>query len=537
MKTNLLWVFTLVSHCLFAQELTQSQKSKIDSLFVSWTNSDKPGAAVAVVIGNRLVYKSTFGSADISSKKPLEGHTNFWIASVSKQFTALGVSSLEEAGKLSIDDPVSKYIPELRQFPQVKVKHLLHHRSGLRDGYTLVGMTLRGEKHYDVQSVLAMLSRQKQLNFEPGSAFQYVNSNYVLLALVIERVSGKPFHQFMRTEVFEPLGLKDARIYDGRTTPGDAKGYYEKKGKYKAVKRFIPAVGSSGVLLSLEDAIAFEGAYHNPRKPYILEAMENSEPQANDGGHYRRGVETHVVGGHTVVRHFGSDPGFRADILRLPEQNLSVILFSNANNYWDLGKHLFYIAGVVLDDSALKTFGSPAIDHPAPKEAKAWDGVYVDTTFRSARFIKYENGILKASPSRQGYYKPLKSIAADTFSTQDVYEFTYTFEESALQVAGVEGEHRFNKIDSASFSHQIRHYEGVYYSDELRKRYRITYKHGRLRLSFFRMIHIDLHPIGKDLFYGSFSGDNILQFTPGEAGRHTLLFNRDGIRNLHFRKK
>ena len=241
----------LITGSALGQSLTSQQKTSIDSLFVNWDSQKNPGIALAIVRKGNEIYSKSVGMSDVSAGIKADKHTPFWIASVSKQFTAMGITALEQKGALSVNDPISKYLPQLSHLPPIQIKHLLHHTSGLRDGFTLVGMTLKGEKHYDPKSVFEMIKKQTALNFQPGTRHEYVNSNYVLLALIAERVGKMQFADFMQLEVFSKLGMSDSRIFNDDVKRSDAKGHYNNGGDYKKNKRFIPAFGSTGVMISL----------------------------------------------------------------------------------------------------------------------------------------------------------------------------------------------------------------------------------------------------------------------------------------------
>ena len=289
LRTCIILVFITHFSLAFAQQSPEIKKVKLDSIFSVWS-AVGPGVAVAIVKDGEVVYQHYSGLANRKRGQRINSETTFWIASVSKQFTAMAITVLESQGKLNLDDAVSHYLPELSQFPSVRIRDLLHHTSGLRDGYTLVGMTLRGEKHYDPASVLEMLVKQSALNFRPGTRFEYVNSNYVLLALIVERIVKKPFADFMKSDVFTPLGMLEARVYKGDPIPSDAMGYQRKNGRYKAVGHYLPAIGSSGVLLSMDDATRLEQQFHQKERDIRIDKMIEVA-RLNDGTelHYTRG--------------------------------------------------------------------------------------------------------------------------------------------------------------------------------------------------------------------------------------------------------
>lgn len=541
MKLHLIAFLLLASVSSFGQSLTSRQSKSIDSLFTNWNSSQKPGVAVAVVRNGVEIYSHTYGMADTKVGVKVDNHTPFWIASVSKQFTAIGITVLEQKGLLSVSDPISKYLPELAHLPPIEIKHLLLHSSGLRDGFTLVGMTLKGENHYDPKSVFDMIIKQRSLNFKPGTRHEYVNSNYVLLALIAERVSKQSFPDFMQSEVFSKIGMSDSRIFNDNATASDAKGHYNTGSRYKKNKRFLPAIGSTGVMISLHDAVRLEQNLQSSSPFVSLDKLLSEDMVVPHLKSYKRGVEHYSLKGYEVVSHFGSDPGFRADIVRIPREKISIIIFSNAGDYWDLSKNMFDIAGIVLNDKQLLTHWH------SDKELKSdstialkYQGVYLDTVSGSiTRFVKYDKGILRASTTLHGYYAPLKHENSGTYSKQDNYELQYAFTKNTVAVDRADGVLNLLKVDSSSLNNRsnLSDLKGRYYSAELAKTYRITKKKGSLRLTFLRVMHSPLISLGNDIYYTEFFGGNILRFKKGKDGKLSLLFSREGVKNLYFEKR
>ena len=541
MKFQFIALILVASASSIAQTLNSQQRQSIDSIFTNWNSRKKPGVAVAVVRNGTEIYSQTFGMADIGSGVKLDNRTPLWIASVSKQFTAIGITVLEQKGLLSVDDQIAKYLPELEHLPPIQIRHLLHHSSGLRDGFTLVGMTLKGEKHYDAKSVFNMITKQRSLNFTPGTRYEYVNSNYVLLALIAERVSKQSFTDFMNSNVFSKIGMPDSRIFNDNATASDAKGHYNSSGHYKKNKRFIPAIGSTGVMMSLRDAVKLEQNLQG-NSPFVsLEKLLSEDEIVPPLKSYKRGLEHYQLKGYEIVSHFGSDPGFRADIVRIPSEKISIIIFSNAGDYWDLSKNIFDIAGIVLGNKQLSTkwYSDQEVKSDSAIALK-YQGAYLDTISGSiTRFIKYENGILRSSPTLHGYYAPLKNESSGTYSKQDNYEFKYMFAENVVAVDRADGVLNLVKVDSSlvRIHSDLSDLKGRYYSAELRKTYRITQKNGSLRLTFLRVMHSPLLSLGNDMYYTEFFGGNIIRFKKGQDDKFSLFFSREGIKDLYFEKR
>ena len=198
-----------------AQETT-SESNRVDRLFAEWDKPTSPGCAVAVMKDGRIVHERGYGMADLDHDVKISPTTVFHVASMSKQFTAAAILMLAEDGKISLDDPVRKYVPELPDLGPITLRQLLHHTSGLRDQWELLG--LAGWRYsLDLitdADILAVLSRQKALNFPPGSKHLYSNSGYTLLAQVVKRVSGQSFRAYTSTRLFSPLGMSQTFFRD-----------------------------------------------------------------------------------------------------------------------------------------------------------------------------------------------------------------------------------------------------------------------------------------------------------------------------------
>jgi CubicO group peptidase (beta-lactamase class C family) len=184
---------------------------KVEAFLAQWDKSDMPGCAVGAVKDGRLVYKGAFGMANLDYDVPNTTSTRFNLASVSKPFTAMSIALLAQQGKLSLDDEIQKYVPEMPkyQYP-ITIRHLIHHVSGIRDYQAL--MTIAGletDNAFSPKDILRILARQKNITFAPGSRYQYSNSGYFLLGVIVERVSGKSLRTFAEENIFKPLGMNN----------------------------------------------------------------------------------------------------------------------------------------------------------------------------------------------------------------------------------------------------------------------------------------------------------------------------------------
>jgi len=201
----------------------------VDRVFAQWDRPDSPGCALGVYQDGRIAYARGYGIADLEHNVPITPDSVFYAGSVSKQFTAMAAALAIAQGKLSADDDVRKYVPELPDYGRtITIRHLVHHTSGLRDVNTLMGLAGRRDGDaFDNDAVLRILARQNALNFMPGDEHLYSNSGYAMLALAIERATGAPFAEYADANIFKPLGMPVSHFHTDltRLVPGRAWAY------------------------------------------------------------------------------------------------------------------------------------------------------------------------------------------------------------------------------------------------------------------------------------------------------------------------
>ena len=229
-----MWLSSYLILCALAlspSDLNPEEAAAIDALFEEWSAPDSPGCALAIVRGGETVYARGYGAADLESGDPIGPDTVFRIASTSRQFTTACIVLLERDGVLSLEDPVSEWIPEFASpRGEIRIRHLVHHTSGVRDYLWL--MLLAGFSdagYYTQEMALDAILRQEDTNFEAGSEYSYSNSGYFLLSIIVERASGKTLREFAHERIFEPLGMTRTHYHDdhtevvpGRSTQGSA---------------------------------------------------------------------------------------------------------------------------------------------------------------------------------------------------------------------------------------------------------------------------------------------------------------------------
>ena len=322
---------------MIAQSALAQLEKKLDSAIVSAVQPGEPGIALYVENNGEIIYKKAFGLDNIKGKK-LSAKTNFRMASVSKQFTAMCIILLEKDGKVSFNDPISKYFPEIPAAAgnKILVRHLLTHSSGIID-YEAIMDDSQTTQLLD-KDVLKLLSGQDTTYFIPGSKFRYSNSAYALLALLTERISGQSFPQFMKDHIFKPLRMKNSFVYEASTTiPNRALGFARDRNKelYANDQSSTSAVkGDGGVYTSLNDYSKWTHALWNKTLvdlPAVLKRLNFSIKQVTDS-YYGPGW-FYFDKDHPSLFHSGSTCGFSTFSINIPGQKTSIVYYSNiANN-------------------------------------------------------------------------------------------------------------------------------------------------------------------------------------------------------------
>lgn len=316
-------------------------ETKVDQLFSEWNKPDSPGAALAVVKDGEIVYKHGYGAANLEYDIPITTATIFDIASVSKQFAAFAIATLSDEGKLSLDDDIRTYLPDVPDFGDtITVRHLLHHTSGLRDW--VQSLVIAGDMMDDVisfQHILKMARHQKALNFEPGAEFLYSNTGYNLLAEVVERVTGDSFREWTDTHIFKPLNMTNSHFHNDYEMILKNRAYsYQavENGGFKHAVNNTTALGSSSLYSTVEDLAKWILNFDDTRigEQTVIEQM-HQRGVLNDGEQidYAFGLNIGEYRGLKTVGHSGSWRGFRSHLIRFPDQKFGVVILCNLDTF------------------------------------------------------------------------------------------------------------------------------------------------------------------------------------------------------------
>lgn len=500
--------------------------NKVDAVFAQWDKSNSPGCALAVVQDGEIIYSRGYGMANLDYDLAIRTDSVFHIASISKQFAAFSIALLAQQGKLSIEDDIRKYIPEMPDYSDtITIRHLAHHTSGLRDQWDLLSMA--GWRENDIKTnadVLYLASRQKELNFKPNDEYLYSNTGYTLLGLIVERVSGQTLRQFTTEHIFKPLGMKNTHFHDDfeMIVKNRAYGYASRpEGGYRISIPLFDTVGATSLFSTVEDLALWEQNFYHKKiggevvinlmlKPAVLNSGEAID--------YAFGLRVAPYRGLKTFGHSGADAGYRSDFLCFPDQRFAVIIFSNlsTSNPGLLSKK---VVDIYLADMLKTAEGETEKIIISQEQLTARVGTYRDPKTSGTRRLEIRDGqlwtvivadfalpIAAMSPEKfevQGY--PMKMQFVDNNSKRELHEDGGS---GKLTV--------YEWVDTPHLTKEAyQDFVGVYHSDELETNYQVEQTADGLVFKHYKHPPQALVPSAKDAFIGQ--GD--LQFTRDSSGK------------------
>jgi CubicO group peptidase (beta-lactamase class C family) len=449
-------ILLLITHMGLCQPVPDVD-TKLDSLFAHY-NTHTPGVSVVVVKDGKMVFRKSYGSANLEYGIANTPETVFQIASVSKQFTAFAIYLLAKQGKLSLEDDIRKYIPELPTYGKpIRIRHLLAHTSGIRD--LAATLTLAGWHIEDVmttEQILKVTAKQKGLNFETGTAFGYSNTGYTLLAQIIERATKQSFTDYTSKNIFEPLQMTSTRFYNDYHTiiKNRAHSYEKNNGQYIKKELLFADAGPSSLHTTAEDMAKWANNFDHPivGDARLIEdfnkisLLDNSKPvvwaaNRTDTTYHAKGQLHWQHKGIHAITHGGHTAGFRAWFARFPEHNLSIIALSNDEHYDILGNGLklveFYLKDQLKETDIVGIPFSTANSKPEKysTDLKDYIGQYYSDELSTEYFIKLQNNKLIMTHSRLSDIE-LTQTGDNKFSGVNSFKFELEFVRNGKNIAG-----------------------------------------------------------------------------------------------------
>jgi CubicO group peptidase (beta-lactamase class C family) len=516
----------------------QTAAARVDSVFQRWNSKDSPGCAVAVGQGGRAILERAYGMADLEHDVPNTPATIFEGGSVSKQFTAAAIVLLALDGKLSLDDDVRKYIPEVPDYSQtIRLQHLLNHTSGLRDWGSVMGIAgwPRTTRVYTHAHVLDIVSRQRALNFPPGREYSYSNTGYNLLAIVVQRVSGMSLPEFTRRRLFEPLGMTHTswrddftRIVKGRAIAYEPRG----QNAFAQDMPFENVYGNSSLLTTVGDLLIWNENLHTGKLggAAFLEMM-HKQGVLNSGRKiaYASGLTIGEFNGTPTVNHTGSTAGYRAFLARYPDKHMSVALLCNVGNA-NPGALGNQVASVFIPPVPMKAAAPQRASVPA-EQMSARAGLYRDVQTGEPLRLTFSDGALRLGTVE------LVPVSATTFAAGNRrFVFQSGSRPRLISVTAAADTAIFEPV--AAFSStpaQLTELAGDYYSPDTETTMTVVVEDGRVIIKRRPDTRIPLTPLYADVFQSQLG---LIRFVRDGSGRVTeLSVGQDRVYDLRFSRR
>ena len=523
--------------------ISVTQRQQIDALFAQYADTARPGCAVGVMRNGQLAHAKGYGLADVERAVPITSASVFDIGSTSKQFAAAAVILLELDGKLALSDDVRKYVPELPDYGRaITIDHLLRHTSGLRDYTALLSLAgLEVEEVGTDEQALAVIARQRALNFPTGTRYEYSNSGFFLLAVIVERVSGKPLGEFARERIFQPLGMKSAQFRDkhAEIIPGRALGYAVDAEAPQGTVRFKNALsnweqtGDGALHLSIEDLVKWDENFYQPRVggQSLIDRL-TQRGQLDDGEKigYARGLFVDEYRGVPRVHHAGNWVGSNAMLARFPQQHTSVAILCNFEGA-EASELSEKVADVVLAD-ALKvadaqttSAGKKTSVKPVPLHRLV--GSYFDAKTETILEVIEQQGALILKIGAMPL--PLVATGPASFEVQGFpvqADFSITGKQAANELKlriGDDDAMAATRFTAATPSAEaLQGYVGTFYSPELDVTWPLVIDQGKLAVrDEHRKFETKIQPLAPAM-QDAFSGEaGLLRFARDASGKVT----------------
>jgi len=517
---------------------------QVDAIFAPWSGQTTPGCAVGISRDGTLDYARGYGMSNLEYDSPITPESIFYAASLSKQFTAFSIGLLAQAGQLSLDDDIRKYLQEMPDYGKtITIAQLIHHTNGLREQGQLLNLAgWRGDDLYTQADMLWALTRQRGTNFDPGTEIVYGNSAYTLLAVIVQRVSGKSLRAFADERIFKPLGMADTHFHDDHTEimPRRASAYTTREGGgWQISVPNIDYYGSTSVFTTVGDLLKWEQNLVDARVGgQTLLAWMRTSGKLNDGTEirYGGGLRLAAYRGLHMLSHDGADGGYRSEATLFPDQRLAIVALCNGATIapTELTRK---VADVYLRDRMTEPALLPAVKLPEVEQS-ALAGVYWSPLTDEVVRMEWKDSALR----QVGAPTALVPVGGGSFRPgESPHEWRFIVP-AAGAPADAQPELRirdswptqrvFVRVTSPMpTASALASFAGQYRSDETDMTYTVRFADGKLRLSWPRQYDIALEAVGGDRFVSSRGTVTFSRKVSGAVDG--LMISNRRLRRLH----
>ncbi|TBW30011.1 serine hydrolase [Gramella sp. KN1008] len=543
---SLFYLFSLICLGLFCscQQRLETESdtgltTKIDSIFQKWNNDSTPGVAVAVVKNGEVIFKKGYGMANLEYDIPIQTNTIFHIASESKQFTNYCIALLAERGKLSLEDDIRKHLPYVPDFgKKITIKNLIYHTSGLRDQWQLLAIS--GTRIDDVikqDHIIKLVENQKRLNFDPGERHLYCNTGYTLLAEIVEKVSGNTLREFAEQEIFKPLDMNNTHFHDNYEEIVKNRAYSYNSIDSTSFKKSIlsySTVGATSLFTTVEDEAKWLNNLNTGKvggMEVVNQMHELGVLNSGDTLTYAFGLSIERYKGRKMIGHGGSDAGFRSFVVRFPEEDLGIIVFSNLADISAYGKAM-EIADIFLPEEKQENNAKEYEQSLSKKKIGNYysdQGLTCELIDSTDLFLKFNWGAEQLIPLSESTFSIFNGNGKVKFSSDDHNSFEfYSFDEKQLLK-------KYTPIDSTAIDNE--EYVGSFKNDELDSEYKIKSNGDHLILQHKKYEDVKLEPITINQFTSPHWWMQNIIFDRNEEGKIVgFEINSGRVLHLYFKK-
>ncbi len=523
-----------------ASSLAQEQLTdKVDRVFAEWNATSSPGCALAVIKDGHIVYEHAYGMANLELSVAITPQSVFDIGSVSKQITATSILLLQQDGKLSLDDDMRKYLPEIPDYgSKITIRHLLHHTSGLRNYDDL--FDLEGIPEADLttdRDAMELIVRQKGVNFRAGEEFLYSDTNFFLMSQIVKRVTGQTLRQFAQERIFGPLEMTSTHFHDDHTmiVPRRATGYAPHTGGgFEIDMSNFEQLGDGSVMTTVEDLAKWEQNFDHPKVGGADALRQLTTPGTLNNGQlipYGMGIFVDRYRGLNWLHHSGEWVGYRAALSRFPDQHFATLVTCNCVGSMNPMVMAKRVADIYLADefaraeqvsSVRSTFSVPAAN------LKKYVGKYWSEKNGALRtFELRENKLVMVAPGLTSDLLPtadgqFEAVEADS-EHKDRYIFTPSGKGEGMQLEAWEGgaQVTYSAANGTPPSPAaMQDYVGSYSNDELNSTWILVVRDGKLIRQQWMAEDQTLEPAFPDGFIGELSeGQFLMHFNRDQSGR------------------
>jgi len=526
--------------------------TKIDDIFSKWNTNRTPGCCLGIIRSGEFLYKKGYGMRNLADKEPITSETIFDIASVSKQFTAACIALLHLREKISINHSVSEYLPEVNFDPKIKIKHLIHHESGIKDyiySHVMLNYSWEEIELLTTEKLFDFLKRLPELDFVPGSQHCYSNTNYFLLGQIVEKVTGKSLAKFAEQEFFSPLGMSNTSFQDSfeTITNNKAIGYSPRENDFEVNVSKAKILGPRGVYTTVDDLFLWDQNFYSksvggkeliellerPSKDKIVGLSTNRWNDVRQNQGYAFGLLTDYYRGLKIVRHGGDFAGYTSEMLRFPDKQITIIILTNCSNISPTTL-AFNVADVLLTKEVdiQSPYNTGSFLPLQEEKTDSFLGTYYDSECNTLFSIRREDN--KLIIENDWMKSELKTISEDTFAAVDNASLVHVKKkEKGILIETEFYSAEIPKINELKLKEkQLEEYSGHFTNEKFNQKLQISVFEDKLKFDL-RVGKQFFKPIIQDTFTNGFLQ---LKFLRKNNSIFSACLNSSGSKEIIYRK-